>query len=132
MQISPLQNLYTNNSSGVNSPSFSAGGKPITLQYIVDKRADLLPPRVLAQAKQLLKDLPPAKQPSLLQLHKELYAPLAECKTLDEAKALFPEFEQIKETVNFSRETVFSRKFRERTDKDFALKVLKDYWYNLK
>ena len=37
------------------------------------------------------------KMPTLMQLHKEIYAPLMECKTLDEAKKIFPEFAGMKD-----------------------------------
>ena len=131
MNILPVLNINTNKYQLV-SPSFSAKGKPITLQYVVERRSSLLPPRVLERAKQLVAECPQAHLPSLLEIHREVYAPLAECKTLDEAKALFPEFASVKETVDFERDSVYARKFKERTDKNFALTMLKEFWVNLK
>lgn len=133
MNIASIQ-TYKNNSyvSYYNAPSFSGRGKPITLQYIVENRSHLLPPRVLERAKQLVAECPQAHLPSLLEIHRELYAPLAECKTLEEAKAMFPEFASVKETVSFERNSIYAKNFRERTDKNFALNSLKESWVNLK
>lgn len=127
VQTSPYT-LFANKPS---NPTFEAGGKPITLQYAVEKRARLIPERVLNEAKEILMN-PGAKVPSLMELHKSIYAPLLECKSLDEAKALYEEFSQMKEEVIFERNTRYAKEFKKKTDKNFALKVLQEYWGNLK
>jgi hypothetical protein len=54
------------------------------------------PARVLAKVKVLCQTLPEKELPALYDVHKEVYAPLLECKTLEEAKAKFPEFAGVK------------------------------------
>lgn len=127
MKISSIQN-YQNRKI---EPSFSAKGKPISLEYIVDKKSQFLPTRVLNTAKKILKTKDKANI-SLYDLHKSIYAPLLDCKTLDEAKKIFPEFSLLKEKVDFKRESIYTRTFRERTDENFVLDTLKDYWARLK
>lgn len=39
----------------------------------------------------------PENKKSIYDIHMETYAPLLECKTLDEAKAMFPEFENVRD-----------------------------------
>lgn len=126
MKISLFNNNFNNN----NNLSFSANGKPLRLAYILEKRSYLLPERILESAK-LQKD--PNK--SLLEIHKEIYAPLLECKTLDEAKKLFQEFDGILDIYPFERNSV-NKKLLDAYMKDsketFALKMLKEFWANLK
>lgn len=132
MQISSIQNNYLYNPQ-VKDSAFKSRGKPITLQYIVEKRSYLLPERILGSAKKLLADTK-AKLPSLLDLHKQTYAPLLECKTLSEAQDLFPEFNEIEENITFKRpKSIYAKLFKERTENEnFALKMLQDIWAKLK
>ena len=51
--------------------------------------------RVYDNAKAAIKD--PENKKTLYDIHLETYAPLLECKTLDEAKAMFPEFETVRD-----------------------------------
>ncbi len=113
--------------------NFQAKGQPLKLQYIVENRDYALPKRVLEEAKKILSQNTSGVLPSLLQIHKEVYAPLLRCKTLDEAKALYPEFSEVKEEIIFIKNNHYKRDFEERTaGENFALKMLKDYWGRLK
>lgn len=132
MLVQPIKfNSYNNMGLKTSQPTFDGGGKPITLQYIVENRAHILPKRVLNATLSLLKTKE-AQLPSLMELHRRIYAPLLSCKTLDEAKKIFPEFCEMKGSVEFQRDTRYSREFKERTDENFALKMLQDFWAKLK
>ena len=127
------------NSSNKNSSnytfqcvSFQHGGKPITLDYVVQKHHKIIPERVLKSAKEFLATSAKGVYPSLYEIHKKIYEPLLKCKTLDEAKAIFPEFSLIKNEVVFSRKTRYAREFAERTDGNFVLKMLQRVWAEMK
>lgn len=134
MQISPITQFNFNKIEKPSiQPSFECRGKPITLEYIVEKRSYLLPERVLKMVKEeLAKGV--SKLPSLMEIHKSIYEPLLRCKTLEEAQSqeMFPEFKNIKNEVVFERNTRYAREFQERTDSSFALKMLQEFWANLK
>ena len=134
MRINFIQNhLYYNQPNPNSSPTFSAQGKPLTLKYIVEKRSNLLPARVLENVKKcLLTPTPESK--SLLALHRETYAPLLECKTLDEVKSLYPEFKDIKDEIIFKRpNSTYAKSFTERIqNENFALKMLQEIYYLLR
>ena len=91
-----------NHSKTQNQPNFEAKGKPISLEYIVENRSNLLPPRVLEKAQSILRNGRESLK-SLKELHLEIYSPLLECKTLNEAKLLYKEFENMDEEVVASR-----------------------------
>jgi len=97
----------------------------------VEKRGHLIPKRVLECAEAML-----AKNPneslSLMQLHKMIYAPLLNCETLEQAQKLFPEFENMKDVVVYQRKSKYRKDFEKRTDSNFALKMLQEFWCNLK
>lgn len=133
MKINPILynyvNIHTQNT--VSQPTFEKGGKPITLEYVVEKHPHLLPERVLVKAKEALARSW-QKMPTLMEIHREIYAPLLACTTLEEAKALFPEFSEMTEDVIFERNSRYAKEFKERTDKNFALKMLQEFWAKLK
>ncbi len=114
-----------------NQPNFEAKGKPISLEYIVENRSNLLPPRVLEKAQSILRNGRGSLK-SLKELHLEIYSPLLECKTLNEAKFLYKEFENMDEEVVFQRNSRYAEKFKNHTDKNFALKMLQEYWAKLR
>lgn len=119
--------IYSINPFNFNNPSFEGRGKPLDLKYILEKRSHLLPQRVLDSARTSLSGV------SLPEIHRSIYNPLLDCKTLDEAKSLYPEFAGIAESVTFSRESVYKRQFEERTKgMNFPLKMLQELWGNLK
>lgn len=129
--LSLYKSNYDYSRNNTNSIVFSAKGKPLSLQYIVDKRAELLPKRILQEAKKYLK-LPLDKQPTLLEIHRKEFAPLLTCETLTQAKKLYPEFEEVLDKVKFKRKSIYAKVFQERTDEKFALKMLQEYWGKLK
>lgn len=120
-----------NYSKQTNSPSFGKGGKPITLQYVIENRSYLLPERIRAIVTELMKQSN-VTLPSLLEVHKITYAPLMACKTLEDAKKMFPEFATVKDKVEFTRDSVYSERYLERTQENFGLDMLKKFWAELK
>lgn len=126
MKINSL-NFYNS-----QNPSFAGRGKPLDLNYIVNKRAKLLPKRVLETAiLELKKDK--SQQRSLLEIHKSVYSKLSSCLNLEMIKSHFPEFEGIKDSVVFSRDSVYKRDFEFRTiGINFPLKMIQDLWLKLK
>ena len=135
MRISIVNHNNNYHNSKLDSPlvNFGAGGNPLKLKYIVENRSYILPERVLNEAKRILAEESSEKLPSLLEIHKKIYQPLLQCKTLEEVQALFEEFANVKENVNFIRNNYYKRAFEEKTKKEpFALKMLKEYWGELK
>ena len=113
-------------------PSFDGRGKPIDLRYIYQKHQAILPQRVFNEVNKILSENP-KELPSLMQIHKYLYAPLLECKTLEEAKALFPEFSGINDIkINYQKRTFKDEKPKLDVNKDFALTILQEYWAKLR
>lgn len=128
----PTFNIQNNNYKNTQ-PTFEAGGKPITLQYILEKRSNLLPERVLQAVKaELAKGS--SKTRSLLEIHRAIYEPILKYTSLEALKedAAFPEFKDIKPFVLFERNTRYAKEFKERTDKNFVLNMIQEYWGNLK
>lgn len=111
----------------INSLSFQKYGKPLDLKYIMEKRSYLLPERVINEIK--LSE----NSRSLKDIHLSIYAPLLNCKTLDEVKAIFPEFKGIKDSVEFVRNSTYRKTFEELTENiNFPLKILQEYWAKIK
>lgn len=132
MQVLPISIIqYNRFQTQNNNTTFGHIGQPITLKYAVEKRSYLIPERVLKEAKKLLAKSEQETK-SLLEIHNEIYKPLLECKTLEEAQKLFPEFKDMTAEVIFERNTRYAREFKERTDKNFALKMLQEFWAKLK
>ena len=128
----PTFNIQNNNYKNTQ-PTFEAGGKPITLQYVLEKRSNLLPERVLQAVKaELAKGS--SKTRSLLEIHRAIYEPILKYTSLEALKedAAFPEFKDIKPFVLFERNTRYAEEFKERTDKNFVLNMIQEYWGNLK
>lgn len=135
MRISTFNNNnnYHNFKSDSSLVTFGAGGKPLKLKYIVENRSYILPERVLNEAKRILAERNSSNLPSLLEIHRKVYQPLLQCKTLEEAQALFEEFANVKKDINFVKNNHYKRDFEEKTKGEpFALKVLKEYWGELK
>jgi hypothetical protein len=116
----------------LKSPIFEGQGKPIDLKYIYQKHRAVLPQRVLKEVNVILSGNP-KELPSLMDIHKRLYAPLLECKTLEEAKTLFPEFIG----VNDVKILYQKRSFKNNSPKydirnNFPLVALQEYWVKLR
>lgn len=119
--------IYSINPFNYQNPSFQRRGKAIDLKYILEKRSQLLPQRVLEEARKSNSDK------SLLDIHCSVYAPLLKCKTLDEVKSIYPEFSGIADNVTFTRDTIYKRQFEARTSNiNFSLKMLQQLWGELK
>ena len=118
-------NIYNYNST------FKAKGKPLELAYIVEKHADMLPKRVLHQAQNRLKKSFPT-QLSLKEIHQQIYSKILNCTTLEKVKELFPEFSKILPEVEFKKDSVYSKNFKEKIPNNFALRMLQEFWGNLK
>lgn len=129
MLVSFIQyNRYYNNvPKSPNNLTFEAKGKPISLEYIVENHKKLLPERVLDAVKNILKEKN-NPLPSLKEIHFEVYRPLLECKTLSQAKFMFPEFRKINDEVVFEHDSVRAKNFNERVGDNFPLKMLQEYW----
>lgn len=124
--------IYPLNIINYDNPSFEGRGKPISLKYIVDKHSDVIPSRVLEQAKAILKKEPESSI-SLKDLHISIYSKLLEYSSLNEAKNFFKEFEAISESVTFEKNTANRKNFEEKTKgMDFPLKILQELWAKLK
>lgn len=129
----PINLNYNDYQRKSNCLAFQANGTPLSLRYLVENRSNSIPKRVLDEAKRLLEIESIENLPSLLQIHKDLYAPLLKCKTLDDVKKIFPEFENVKEDISFIKNNHYKRLFEERTaGESFAVKMLQEYWANLK
>lgn len=112
--------------------SFEGRGKPIDLKYIVQKRANLLPLPILAQAQSIVARTPGTTK-SLKELHLERYASLLRYKSMDAVRVAFPEFAGIADSVTFERDTVFKTRFEDKTKGiNFPLRMLQELWANLK
>lgn len=106
--------------------SFGAKGKPLDLKYIYNHHSKLLPERIRNVVKTLISEDSDTKV-SLLDVHKTIYGPILSCKTLAEAKALYPEFKDVLPMVELRHgagKSIMSE--------NFGLKMLQEYWGNLK
>lgn len=133
-----IQNKYTNyNLYNRQMPavrqSFGAA-KDVNLKYINRVHYDILPKRIQSAVKELVQ-AGKYDSTTLYDLHKEKYAPLLDCKTLDEARNEFLEFRDVLDaSVVVKRpKTVNIRKMRESVElEDLSLYLLKERWGKLK
>ncbi len=73
--------------------SFSGGRKLLSLEEQAERlNLDALPNRV---SNKITEEIMAKSGKNLYDIHTEIYSPLLECKTLDDAKALYPEFEDV-------------------------------------
>lgn len=124
--------IHSINPFNYQNTSFAGRGKPIDLKYIVEKRAHLLPERILVQARQIVaRD--PASGISLKELHLSTYESLLSYTSMEQVRKDFPEFAGIADSVVFARNSVYKQQFEAKTkDIDFPLKMLQELWANLK
>lgn len=127
--------VYNSNFLGYqdfSSPNFE-GITNFNLTYVIQKRKHLVPIRIQNEIKKILRTKP-ATEPTLRDLHLKTYAPLLECKTLDEARNLFPEFREVLDAAIFENSP--SKNIQEVKKhiqlKDLSLKLLQDTWAKLK
>ena len=117
----------------IYTPSFQ-GKNPLNVKYIMEKRRNLVPDRVVARINEISASKPET-MPTLKEIHLEVYAPLLNCKTIGEAIRLFPEFEGMKNITKVVQRITGNYKKLDKngylTDK-FSLKILQDTWAKLK
>ena len=121
------------NSQLSKQPSFE-GRRIIDLNYILQNRSNLLPQRVYDKVAEIVNSKPQT-MPTLMQVHKEIYSPLLGCKTLDEAKEIFPEFANIKNAEGSfvrNRGNIKKLKTNGALQDNLSLKLLQDVWGKLK
>lgn len=75
------------------TPNFTAASD-ITLKYVLTKRAQYLPESMLGEIKKICTSNP-KELPTLQEVHQRVYQPLFNAKSLEEAKAIFPEFRDV-------------------------------------
>ena len=130
-----------NGSCGENFPALFytgpninfAGTKLISLKQQMERiDFDILPKRIQDRVR---KELEEGGTKNLYELHKETYSPLLECKTLDEAKAMFPEFEGVidaKDLAEAEMTTSIKKIKRGRAEgikiEDLSLELLKSHY----
>lgn len=132
--INPLKlNISVNKKYNYDSISFSGTDKSLT-GYLKRIPKEEWPERVYNAAIEITQKTPPKEQSGVYELHNKIYAPLKNCKTLDEAKAIFPEFANV---ISFAEVDVSKNKGWivdmkngkiEEPDNDLALHLLK-YMY---
>jgi len=129
MQISNYNLYQYQNNQNLNFK----GIRNFNLSYVIKERSHLVPQRMIEVIKDVLKSKP-AQEPTLRDLHLKTYAPLLECKNLDEARNLFPEFREVLDAVIFENSP--SKNIKELKKhielKDLSLKLLQDTWAKLK
>lgn len=129
MQINYLSyNPNSRNNYLSGNPAFCAKGKPLSLKYIMDNHSSIIPKRVRIYAQELL-DKNENTEVSLLEIHKKLYKNILSCPTLADVRKEYPEFKAVLPSVPIRRNSVNSSG---RTIENFGLKVLQEYWGNLK
>lgn len=129
MQINYLSynpNYYNNYKS--DNLTFGAKGKPLSLKYIMEHHSQVIPKRVRTYVQELL-DQNENTEVSLLEIHKKLYKNILSCLTLADVRKEYPEFKAVLPSVPIRRNSVNSSG---RTIENFGLKVLQEYWGNLK
>ncbi len=110
------------------------GAADISLKYVLGERKHLLPHTMIRRIRDIV-DNNQTPQPTLRELHLDTYSPLLSCKTLDEAKTKFPEFERVKESVvalDKSRSNALKEVKKHISLKDLSLHLLKETWAKLK
>lgn len=114
-----------------NHPQFGAA-KDLHLNYIVKKRANLLPERVLNRVNAYIAfetdGIP--KFPTIRQLHNDTYEELMKATTLEEAKIMYPEFMEVGNLAELPYRFSRSKKLIEQQMplENFALDCLKKIW----
>lgn len=135
-----IQNNYTNYNlydmhRSVTRQGFGAA-KDVNLKYIYRTHFDVLPKRIQTEVEKLVKA---GKHESitLYDLHKDQYAALLDdktCKTLDDARNLFPEFREVLDaSAVIKHKSPNIKKIMEKVPlEDFSLYLLKERWGKLK
>lgn len=131
--IKPQNNKYNSNSLkyryNLSSDTVSFKGKPIA-QQVKELPSDAFLSDSLREY--ILANI---DEKDIITLHKEYYAPLLDCKTLDEAKEMYPEFQDVVDMrdldIKNSGSSVIKQiargDFKELTQENASLEFLKRY-----
>jgi len=119
---------YNCNNPKLGTPSFKSASD-FTLQYVLNKHSALLPKSMKEAVTQLVYN-PVFKMPTLEKLHHKVYEKLMSAKTLDEVKALYPEFSDVKDSSILKQSRSFAAKLIEKNMPigEFSLAYLKDLY----
>ena len=113
-------------------PVFGSAAR-LNLNYILNTHSKELPERVLKKASEIC-ELAPDKLPTLKDLHDHIYYPLVHANSLDEVKALYPEFRDVIDLKDYK--TNHSRAIRDITKnmpvEGFTLDFLKKLYMPVK
>lgn len=109
----------------------------ISLQYVYDNRLELLPPRMQIEVQNTLLKYQKGlikKLPTLMKLHIDTYKDLNSCKSLESAKKLYPEFQDLVDAHTIIKKQSINTKIIDKAVglENFALYMLKERWANLK
>ncbi|MCM1010049.1 MAG: hypothetical protein NC390_04105 [Fusobacterium sp.] len=117
---------YNNKASKPQQPVNFGAAKDINLKYILENRAHLLPKRMRVEAEKAAK----TEMPTLKDLHERVYKPLMDSKTLDRAKKLFREFDDVIELPAVAEKVPrLVKTIQEKMPLgDFSLDLLKKVW----
>lgn len=131
MKINPQHSRYSYTDSEKNTSFGSA--KDINLKYIYKNRLHLLPDRMKNIITQIVRGNIECSC-SLRDLHISVYKRLLDCKTLDEARNVFPEFREVLDLSNVvQRDSANLRKIKEKKSvSEFSLFMLKERWGKLR
>ena len=80
----------------VNTNSNFKAASDISLKYVLEKRSNMLPERMLNEIKTILSNENKEMIP-LYELHSKVYTPLLEAQTLDRVKEIYPEYRDVLE-----------------------------------
>ena len=132
-----IQNNYLNRNLynvATTAPVKNFGAaKDVNLKYIYQTHFNSLPKRIQTAVQEHVKS-GKYDDITLYDLHKEKYAPLLDCKTLDEARNLFPEFREVLDARSVVvHKSPNIKKIMEKVSlEDLSLHLLKERWANLK
>ena len=120
-----VQNIKLNYTNYQRNPAFQAASD-ITIKYVAEKHAKYVPERVLQRINFYLSS---GKEslPSLREVHDEVYRPLMESTTLEQAKKIYPELSDVVDVSQHeSNRSVAIKAIKAKMSlKDFTLDYLK-------
>lgn len=125
----PVYSSYNYKTQSRPKPEVKFGSaKEINLSYILKNREHLLPERMRYAVRSALKQ---GEDITLQELHNIIYAPLMQTQTLEEARILFPEFEDVRDFTEIADKFLRSaRVISARMPlEDFSLDCLKKIWF---
>lgn len=132
-----IQNNYANyNLCNMQNPVTRQGfgaAKDINLKYICRAHFNVLPKRIQTEVEKLVKS-GKHDRITLYDLHKEQYAELLDCETLEAARNKFPEFREVLDArAVIKHKSPNIKKIMEKVPlEDLSLYLLKERWGNLK